>query len=196
MTKLAFKITKLTKGIKVGERVPKQNGGNVGYVIERRLANNGYVMNPGAGPDIEKFITEVKTRKLGAQSANTVGSMTLDNIKTTPYEDSNVCAKMQRQYRVHYNDTFHEVTSEQIFDFTSPHIQRKIELGYESARKLIIGGCTHDYINGGEGIGYFERKRIGDDKTSYDFRIPGSQMKKLESMANTTKQFDRLFEIG
>jgi hypothetical protein len=194
MNKPAVKVTKLIKGVKVGDSVPKQCLGNVGYEIEARLIENGYSINIGHGLDMPDMGLEVKTRKTDAQSANTVGSMTLDDIKSTTYNQSNVCAKIQRQYRVEYDNQISQITSEKVYDFTDPFIQRKIELGYESARKKIIAGVKSDYINGGEGIGYFEKKRGVGDTTSYDFRISGPRMKKLETLANNSKQFNNLFD--
>jgi hypothetical protein len=192
MNKPAVKVTKLNRGVKVGDPVPKQCLGNVGYEIEARLIENGYDLNIGHGPDLHAMGIEVKTRKTNAQSANTVGAMTLDDIKSTPYQQSNVCAKIQRQYRVEYDDMMNEITSEKVYDFTDPFIQRKIELGYESARKIIIAGAHGDYINGGEGIGYFERKR--NSENSYAFRISGPKMKNIEKVAANAKQFNNLFE--
>jgi hypothetical protein len=191
MIKPVVKVTKLNNGVKVGDAVPKQYLGNVGYEIEARLVENGYALNDGPGPDLHAMGVEVKTRKTNAQSANTVGAMTLDDIKTTPYEKSNVCSKIQRQYRVEYDDMMNEITSEKIYDFTDPYIQQKIKRGYESARKIIIAGAHGDYVNGGEGIGYFERKR--NSESSYAFRIPGPKMKTIEKVANNAKQFAKFF---
>jgi hypothetical protein len=191
MAKTTVKVTKITNGIKVGTVVPKQVDGNVGFFAEDKMKANGYTIDDGAGPDFKGMNVEMKTRKNTATAAHTVGKMTLDNIKITPFKDSTVCSKIQHQYRVKYDDeVFHEVTSEKVYDFTDPLIQAQIEEGFETARTKIINGATSNYIRG-SGIGYFERQ---GSTNSYAFRIPNSQMKYMESVSCSSKHFQNLFE--
>jgi hypothetical protein len=112
--------------------------------------------------------------------------MTPEDIKSTPYRKSVVHDKLQRQYRVKTKDQV--IVSAEVYNFSIPHIQEKIEKCYEAARQKIILGNESDYISGGF-YGFFERQANG--ARSYQFRFTDGAMKKLESMSQST--FHKLF---
>jgi len=192
MAKKAFKVVRLTNGIKVGTKLPKQYYGNIGFKAEDMLLENGYTMSSGSEPDIAALGLEVKTRNEAATSAQTIATMTLNRIIATPYENSPICAKIQQQYRIKYDNDISEVTSAEVYDFSDPIIQGKIKLGYETARSEISAGNKSKYICGTAGIGYFEKKSNSDN--SYGFRISDSCMKNLENQSQTTKKFAHIFD--
>ena len=111
-----------------------------------------------------------------------------EDIKVTPFPDSPIHDKIQQQLRVKTQDQI--IVSADMYDFSNPYIQQKIEESYESARAKIIAGDDSNYIPGGQ-FGYFERTNPKTSR-SYDFRLTDRAMHKLESMATST--FKDLFE--
>jgi hypothetical protein len=179
------KVTRL-KVKMVGESVPSNFGGAAGRDIENKLRQQGIPLSNLPGPDIPSLNLEVKSRDLDATSAQTVGSMTPEDIVVTPYRKSVIFHKLQQQYRVKTKDQV--IVSAGVYDFSSPYIQEKIEQSYEAARQKIIAGDAHDYVSGGK-YGFFER--TVDGSRSYQFRFTDGAMNKLESMSNST--FDKFF---
>ena len=179
------KITRLKVNI-VGESIASTFGGASGRDAEKKLIKRGVPLSNGPGADIPECDFEVKTRDLDATSAHTVGKMTPEDIKSTPYRESTIYHKLQQQYRVKSKNQV--IVSAEVYDFSIPHIQEKIEKCYEAARQKIIQGDESDYISGGY-YGFFERQANGP--RSYQFRFTDGAMKKIESMSRST--FHKLF---
>ena len=161
------------------------NSQHRGRAFEGVLANMGSPVTQGQGPDYPDYNLEVKTKDTESTSANSVGAMTWENIKTTPYPFSSIAKKLQQQYRVKVKDDV--IVDTKVYDFSAPHIQDVIGKAYEAARAKIIAGDKSNYISGTE-FGYFERKRLKGGKltNSWAFRIPVKSMGKLEGMAQST----------
>lgn len=179
------RITRLKVNL-VGESIASTFGGESGRDGEKKLIKRGFPLSNGPGADIPEADFEVKTRDLNATSAHTVGRMSVRYIKSTPYKESTIYHKLQQQYRIKSRDRV--IVSAEVYDFSAPHIQEKIEKCYEAARQKIIEGDTSDYISGGP-YGFFERQANGP--RSYQFRLTDGAMKKLEAMARST--FTKLF---
>ena len=179
------KVVRL-KANMVGRSVPSNINGAAGRDIEKKLREQGFPMSNAAEPDIPEYGVEVKSRDLDATSAHSVARMTAEDIKLTPYRKSVVYDKLQQQYRVKTKDQV--IVSAEVYDFSMPHIQEKIEKCYEAARQKIIQGDESDYISGGP-YGFFERQVNGP--RSYQFRFTDGAMKKLEAMSRST--FHKLF---
>ena len=179
------KVTSLKVKL-VGERVPQRFHGAAGRDVEDKLRQQGIPITRDSGPDIPSVNLEVKTRDLDATSAQSVGSMTPEDIVKTPYRESVIFEKLQQQYRVKTKDQV--IVSAEVYDFSSPNIQEKIEASYEAARQKIIDGDNNDYVSGGK-YGYFERTVKGS--RSYEFRFAHGAMKKIENMSTST--FDKIF---
>ena len=184
-----IKINKLKTNLK-GQQV-STNSRNRGRQVEHIMKAQGFDINTGAGPDLQFGDTpvEIKSRDNNATSPQTVGAMTLADIKSTIYEDSAIFKKFQQQYRVKTEDGI--IVEEHMYDFSGWFAQSVIKESYETARQSIINGTCDDYIYGGV-YGYFERTNK-NSKTSYNFRLSDSAMKKLEAIANST--INQLFEI-
>jgi hypothetical protein len=188
-------VTKIKKGIAVGTEIPeRQRYGNVGQWAQDQLIENGYNINTGVGPDLAEMGVEVKTRKIESSSPHTVGSMRIQDIILTPYDQSNICDKFQKQYRVHYSDEGQVVTEERLYDLTDEYIQSKIRAAYEAGRKTIARneefGYHPPYVKG-TSWGNFE---IVESCTGYSFRIPHGAMKKIETASKNAGIFKRFFE--
>jgi len=179
------KITHLKVNI-VGESIAPTFGGASGRDGEKKLIKRGVPLSNGPGADIPQCDFEVKTRDLDATSAHTVGTMSARNIKSTPYKKSTIYHKLQQQYRIKSRDQI--IVSAEVYDFSAPHIQEKIEKCYEVARQKIIDGDQRNYVSGGY-YGFFER--MADGPRSYQFRFTDGAMKKLEAMSRST--FHKLF---
>ena len=186
---MSMKITALNVNI-IGQVIPSKYNG-AGQAIEQILINQGIPIDTTtAGPDIQVdgyTPVEVKSRDIDSTSAQDVCKMSADYIKKTPYRNSRVFEKTQRQYRVKTKDQV--IISAEIFDFSPKFIQDKIEESYEICRKKIIAGDKSNYIYG-TAWGYLEQ--TNKNSKSYSFRIGYGAMKSLESMAqsNYTSVFE------
>jgi hypothetical protein len=112
-----------------------------------------------------------------------------EDIIEKSYRESVICEKLQQQLRVKTKDQI--IISAEVYDFSSPYIQEKIEESYETARQKIINGDRSKYISGGP-YGYFERTVKGS--RSYQFRVSDGAVKKIESMSLATSNKLLTFE--
>jgi hypothetical protein len=173
----------------VGQSVPPKTNGAAGREIEEIMVAHGWPMDRhGQGIDVPAYGFEVKSRDLDSTSAQSIGKMLPEDIKVKSYSESPIHDKVQQQLRVKTQDQV--IVSADMYDFSNPYIQEKIEESYESARAKIIAGDESNYIPGGP-FGYFERTNPKTSR-SYDFRLTDSAMTKLENMATST--FKDLYE--
>lgn len=187
-------LKKIKAGIPVGTEIPeRQQYGNIGRWVESKMKDQGWEVTHGAGVDLPKYGVEIKSRKVESNSHHTVGTMSIDSIVVTPYEQSIIKEKFQQQYRVHYSDDQQVVISEELVDFSDKYIQNKIRDAYETGREQIIKNAQQGhhptYVKGTE-WGHFEKAQ---SKNSYRFRIPNNSMKKLEHVSKNSDIFERLF---
>jgi hypothetical protein len=193
--KTQFKVIAMKKATEalVGMRVPEQKNGNVGHLVEDRIYDAGYGVDKQSTVDIPKLKVEIKSRTKEATSAHAIGSMTISDIINTPYNASPIKEKFQQQFRVTHSDTFREVVSAKIYDFSDPYIQKLIEKGYEAGREIFAklrqnNEVYPNYVRGEDTDFYWEKK----ESNSYAFRLSDSAMKGYEGMATST--FNSLFE--
>jgi hypothetical protein len=183
-------VKNLKKGPKAGDAVPyDQLYGNNGRHFEREFSK-AYYVNTGKGKDLPNEDIEIKSRKNGSSSYHSVGTMTIEDIIKTPYEQSIIYEKFQRQVRVHYDNTRRIVTNSRVYDFTDPLIQDKVKEAYEKARQVFIDGYEGDWVRKSN-WGLFERKR---GYNSYTFRIPDKAMREFETISSNSRTFKNLFE--
>jgi len=173
----------------VGRTVPPKTNGAAGRAIEEMMEAQGWPMDRhGPGVDVPAHGFEVKSRDVDSTSAQNIGKMLPEDIKVTPYSESPIHDKIQQQLRVKTQNQV--IVSADMYDFTNPFIQQKIEESYEAARAKIIAGDDSNYIYGGP-YGIFERTSPKTSR-SYDFRLTDGAMTKLENMSTST--FKDLFE--
>jgi hypothetical protein len=187
-----MKVKNLKKAEKflIGKRIPKEQYGNIGKLVEDYLEDLGYDINRGAGCDLQiSGGVEVKTRKLQASSAQTVGSMTPADIISTPYDQSPIKAKFQQQFRVHYDDDLGIIVSAKMYDWRADYYQDIIREGYEAARAIFASANYGNYVCGAGQKCYFEKTVEGSN--SYDFRLRSQQMEDLEMTHDST--FEKCF---
>jgi len=180
----------LKKGIRVGTRIPMtQKHGNVGRCIESMLEAFGNRVSRNRGVDLPVDGIEVKTRNESAVSPQTIGSMSHQSIVDTPWHQSSIKEKIQKQYRIKYKESLDHlnesiVTSEQVYDFSCPEIQDKLEEAYEFGRNHLSqfrpGNGPNCTPTSGQ-WGYFEQQADGQ----YQFRVADKTMKKMESIASS-----------
>ena len=162
-----------------------------GKEFENILASKGHPVNPGIGPDYPEFDLEVKTKDVNSTSANSIGTLSYEEIIKTPYRKSPIAKKLQQQFRVSFKNGV--AVSQKIYDFSPSFIQEVLETAYEAARSKMINGNKEPYVYGSN-FGYFEQKRMKGGKltNSWAFRISVGAMEKLENMSTTT--FKNLFK--
>ena len=187
---MTIKITKIKTDF-TGVKLPADHSIR-GKAFEDILAQTGNPVSKGSGPDYPEYGLEVKTKDISSNSANSVGSMTYEDIKLTPYDESPIAKKIKQQFRVKVNKEG-VIINTRVYDFTPDFIQEKLREAYESARIKIIKGDNSDYIAGTK-FGYFERKKGKDNKetNSWAFRISVGAMDTLESMSKS--KYSELFE--
>jgi hypothetical protein len=171
-------------------------GSTAGYQVQEHLEEQGWKLNHGEGPDLKESGIEIKTRKKSSKSAHTIGSMTIENIVTSSYSDSNVSNKFQKQFRVVYDD-YGQVLNQKVFDFTDPYIQSEMskswELNKEELRKHLNTETKNlpKYIKHENAIFIWEKKKSG---RSYSARLTNGVQQKFESISNTNKTRNELFD--
>lgn len=177
------KIIKIKKSL-IGTVVPHRTSGITGQYIERVHADIGMPVQPGKGPDYPNHDLEMKSKDVDSTSAWAIGTMTREDIITTPYKDSSIKDKLQQHYHVYHKDSV--IIDQKVYDFRSDYIQERFEKAYEESRQKIIDG-EDGYVSGTT-YGYFEKK----ESNNYQFRISVGAMEKIKTMANPL--FDTLFE--
>jgi hypothetical protein len=165
-----------------------------GKILEDAMIEQGFPIDRTGTVDLPNGI-EVKTRSANTKSNHTIGTMTIDKIIKTPWDETTFKQKLQRQYRVTINDDNHftgKVTAKGEFvDLSAPEIQCHFEDAYEECRrqltKQIVTGVAitpRQTISGGQ-YGQLEhkpaKKSLGK---SFAWRIPPSGMKKILAKAN------------
>lgn len=182
------KITKIKLNL-LGVDLPEDHAIR-GKALEDYLANHGMPVSSESGPDYPEFDLELKSKDTESTSANSVGSMTIEDIIKTPYELSCISAKLKSQWRVKVTSGI--VVDSDVYDFSATFIQEILKEAYEAARQKIINGDRGSFVYGTR-YGYFERKtKRGVWSNSYMFRITTSAMDNLESMAKST--YNTIFE--
>ncbi len=156
-----------------------------GKEFEEVMSGSGFQINQGMGADLKESGIEVKTKDVNSSSPNSVGTLTYEDICNKSYKETHIFEKMQKQFRVVTDEGL--VVDQNLFDFTDPYIQEKIEEAYENARQKMINGDKSSYIRGSE-YGHFEQKT----ENSWAFRITVSAMRKIENMSKQT--FKDFFE--
>jgi len=197
-------VIKLKRGIIPGEVIPfnrKNYGGSIGRWVEDELQRRGYKVNRGYGPDLKEMDIEVKTRLESSTSAHTVTAMRGIDIVYTPWEQSNVRDKIQKQYRVYYNDLNVVTDRTGLYDFTDPYIQELLKVSYEYGRSVLqqyvaqfphgsdIDASVPNYIRKDKCIAYFEEQ---PESGWFGFRISDCGMRKIETMTRQTS-FTKFF---
>lgn len=185
--KVKIKSLKFAQAL-VGQTVPPSAGGYAGRAAENMLNSMGVRINRGHGPDILGIGTEVKTRDLNSTSPQTVADMTLEEILSTPYEQSHVFEKIQRQLRIYIKENV--IVSAEFYDFSSQNIQDKIKKAYNHAQAQLIANPNLVATSArGNFFGYFEKC---SGKTSYSFRMTDHHYQVLEAMSRST--FNKFFD--
>jgi hypothetical protein len=172
---------------------PKETtDGSNGQLIENALEDMGFPIDRSATTDLPGM--EVKSKSMHSSADWSIGRMTYAAIVNTPWADSTVKKKMQRQYQVtiaeNPSDASGVVTSAKVVDFTNPKIQEKLEAAYEDCRQQLIDSGSYKHGTVRSDIAYFEYK-IGN---SYQFRIKNAKMKQLISIASA--ESNPLFDFG
>lgn len=173
----------------IGKQLPTNTYGHAGRAAENLIESFGITVNRGAGPDIEIFGWEIKTRKITATSPQTVAKMNSDDIKKYSYKNSPVFKKIKKQLRI-TTDENDVIIAVDLIDFDQPQIQDLLEEAYEYARDQIIIDPDVGYTQHKGYWGYFEQ--CNSPSTTYSFRIGDTDMDKLVFMTKTT--FQNLFD--
>lgn len=171
----------------IGQRLGTHWYGHAGRALEDLLEQWGWPINRGQGPDILMFGLEVKTRDLGATSAQTVASMDIWDILNQIYDDSVVKQKFQQHLKIFTRSGV--IQDAGIFDFGGDSVQNLIRQAYEHARQQLIESWEqeHDLVRTskrGGFHGYFERCHA-DRKHNYSWRLNVRDMANLEYLSRT-----------
>ena len=222
--KIQFKITALKKAETelIGKYIPteyseeKYGDGYAGKYVEDVFGKLGYPLNTRKGVDIEDLGVEIKTARIDPPSDRTIGSMTINDIINTSYEDSAIYKKLQQQFVVKWIKKTRQITEARMWDFRSNEIQDKFRIAYETTREKLIsynktkipsprfsvrdGRPTH--INRSDvhypskiesdvsKTGYWEHTESGNFK----FRIPYTEIKTIEHISKTLHANSEIFD--
>jgi len=188
-------IKNVNTGLKVGDKVPKQdpaNPGNVGIWVEKQLKKNGLDLK-SKGIDIPNLSVELKTRNIHATSAITICRMKKDDIISLDFKKSFVHDCLENLLVIKYDDDINEIVSIEVHNLTRiPIIYQLFDQCYTGARNSIVREDTTECtarVNKGA-LAYFEFKKDSDD---YQFRISNTGLSKVENFKKSPGL--KLFEI-
>lgn len=175
----------------------RRSNGDVGNYVEEQLKKQGIPIDSGtAGADVAAFDLEIKTRKRGSNAPITVGSMSLDRILRTDYNNSTIKEKLQTVRSIEYdeNSIFHEpgtsvVKEDTVIDLTDPEIQKILEFQYEYGRLEVMDKFDWPVHTT---AGWWEKK----DNTTWAFRIPFSNWKNFKKHSQTRRAYNTMFTNG
>lgn len=173
----------------VGTQISSTFGGQSGRDAENLLEGMGFKIDRKGILDMQAYNWEVKTRRVNATSAQTVATMYVDDIISTPYRLSKVYEKIRKQLRFTQTED-NVISSIDLIDFDQPHIQHRLESAYESQRAKLKANPFLSYtkVDAGQ-CAYFEDVH---NNNTLDFRITDSIMNSL--IASSKSTYSTLFE--
>jgi hypothetical protein len=159
----------------------KTETGEIGRMIEDIISGANYKIDRDGTVDLPELNVEVKSRKSKSKCPHTMGTMTVENILKTPYEQSPIYKKVQRQYRVKHDEL--TVNEAEVFDFSDPYIQGKLKDAYNHGKTLMAAG-KFDKLGSGKATSwaYWEKK----SGNSYAYRIRDDAMRGMENAKYST----------
>jgi len=201
---MKLRIKHLTKAEKYLKNLPippqdPNDLGNVGRHIENLIQSCGYDLDRQDNVDIRKIGVEIKTRNIWALSAHTIGKMRMDDIISTPWDESPVKEKIQCQFRVEYDDKLNIITEAKIWNFDIHEIQYSLQTSYEQSRKMFANSkfFPDTYIRANQlghlSDAYFENTT---NTNFWDFRVSDNVMRRFKKIVLGKEQYNRLFDHG
>jgi hypothetical protein len=205
-----LKVPKITSwmfnGLK-GMTVPgrsSSNTGNVGNFIDQYLKTQMGISNTTTTVDLSILGIEVKSKDIHTNSDWSIGSMTLEDILSTPYIESSIYQKLQALLLVTTDDVFQVIKDVELHYFDFDEVQQLLCDSYESARagiqhqvnlhaahiaKRIVAGDPNailekiQFKNYEKIQGQYGKFEFTNTGSSFMFRISLSQMKHLTSLS-------------
>ena len=179
----------------IGKELPNKDFGEAGRATENMFEDDyNVIINRGKGCDIKEYGIDIKTRDLDSVSPQTIATMQVSEIISTPYEQSAVFEKFQQQIRVKTKNNI--IVSAELYDFRSAHIQDNVKQAYEYAQTQLT---ADPYIQitkvGPLGIGhwgYFENSNKRENSRA--FRVSQKTMDQYEAM--TKANFNGIFDYN
>jgi len=182
----------MIKRIPAGTLLPKKrNDGSDGRFIEDAYEKAGNIIDRVGPVDMPTEGTEIKSHSIYSNSSYSQGSITIDNIKTLPWNKTDIYKKVQKQ-EVVLTDPIFRITKEPIsVDMTDNEIQEKFEQDYNYIAKQVLQGNSSKDIYGPN------KYLVGDcwgHENSVRIRIPVKSMKKIISISRTSQSRERFFD--
>jgi len=189
ITEAEKQVLSFIKRSLIGKEISSNFGGQAGRDVENLLEELGVNINRAEIIDCPVLGWEVKSRRQGSTSAQTVGTMYADDIISTPYKLSKIYLKIQKQLRFTQNED-NIIVDIDLIDFDQNHIQDRLEQAYESQRAKLIQNPKLKYTPVDKRqCAYFECTK---DTGALDFRITETTMNNLIHSSKSTYQ--QLFE--
>ena len=182
----------MIKRIPAGTLLPKKrNDGSDGRFIEDEYERAGNIIDRVGPVDIPNEGTEIKSHSIQSNSSYSQGSITIDNMKTLRWKETDIYKKVQKQEIVPTDPNF-RITKEAIaVDMTDNEIQEKFEQDYDYIAKQVLHGNPSKDIYGPNK--YLVGDRWGHEN-SVRIRIPKKSMQKIISISRTATSRNKLFE--
>lgn len=178
--------------IPAGTLLPKKrNDGYHGRFIEDEYEKAGNIIDRVGPVDIPQENTEIKSHSIYSNSAYSQGSITIDNIKTLTWSETDIYKKVQKQEVVLTDPIFRIIKEAIAVDMTDSEIQEKFEQDYNYIAKQVIQGNSSKDIYGPN------KYLVGDcwgHENSVRIRIPAKSMQKIINISRTATSRNQLFE--
>lgn len=192
----------------IGMTIPgkdKNDTGHVGKWIHTWIQKQLQTSFPNLHqPDLQDFGIEIKSKDVESDSAYSICSMSLGNILTKRYQQSNAFNKLQALLIIDRNDNFRTITNVELHYLDNDNTQMLLEQSYIDARNKVVDELEkqirHNYGYKFKGYQVFSAEYADFETTQYgrgfQFRIPYNKMQKLLALNNNSKVMENLFTIS
>lgn len=187
------RVKEIKNNIQKGERIPLTDKDcEIGQWVDDQLTLRGHIVDQNGIVDLPQYNIDNKTRKKGSKASHTVGSMTIDAIKSTPiWEETTFYKKSLNQNQIEWDPDFLEISHQTILDMDLPEIQSALKNAYDNLRSKILAGDRRKNIVSDCGWAVFDGY---NHHNSYRYRITNKAMQKIKNMSKSRDSRKKLFE--
>jgi hypothetical protein len=183
----------IKNNIEKGESIPPSlHDCDIGKWADDQLSARGHVVDPYGIIDLPEYKTDTKTRNKYSKANHTVGSMTIEDILSTPdWFETRFHKKTLNQNQIEWDPDFQEVSNVTILDMDLFEIQDPLKKAYENLRKKVLDGDRRKNIISDCKWAVFDGY---NHKNSYRYRITNNAMKKIKNMSKSRDSRKGLFD--
>jgi len=191
--KKSARVKIIKNNIEKGESIPPSlNDCDIGKWVDDELASRGHFVDPNGIVDLPEYNIDNKTRKKYSKASYTIGSMTIDDISSTPdWFNTRFHKKTLNQNQIEWDPDFQEVSNVTVLDMDLHEIQEPLKQAYENLREKILNNDRRKNIVSDCKWAVFDGY---SHHNSYRYRITNYAMKKIKNISKSRDSRKGLFD--